>query len=212
MNDLSTSASTMTHADAGRLPPGESRLARISRRLANSRLGIGALSFGESTVLPIPLEAIMVPLMVGYPRRAWGIALSALIGCLIGSSLFFALGNLLFEPVVQPLLAHFGMTQSYETTVARLSEGSGYFWAIFLISLGPAPLQLATLGAGASEQSFFIFLLAIAMSRAIRYFGTALACALLGERVRRYHLPKWVLFGGSLLFLAVCWGVFALLV
>lgn len=201
-------------SDPAVLAPGgegkdESGFSRASRRLANSELGVGALSFGESTVVPIPLESILIPLMIAFPKRAWILATSALIGSILGASFFYLLGNLLFEPVVQPLLQRFALEQDYQNVVQQLSNGSEYFWAVFLISLGPAPLQLATLGAGASELSFLVFLVAIVLSRGIRYFGTAILCALLGERIRRYQLPKWVLLVGSLAFLAVCWLVFA---
>ena len=201
MQNVSSSDPAVLAPDAERQE--ESAFSRASKRLANSEVGVGALSLGESTVVPVPLEAILIPLMLAFPRRAWWIAGSALVGSILGASLFYLLGNLLFEPVVQPLLQRFGLEQDYQQVVEQMSNGSEFFWAVFLISLGPAPLQLATLGAGASELSFTVFLVAIVLSRGIRYFGTALLCALLGERIRRYHLPKWVLLLASLVFLAV---------
>ncbi len=186
-------------------------VSRGSERLANSRVGVGVLSMGESTVVPIPLEAIIMPLMIAWPRRAWSIAAAALVGCLIGSSIFYVLGNLLFEPVVQPLLDRFGLQQSYESTLNELSQG-GYFWAVFMISLGPAPLQLATLGAGASELGFPTFFAAILVSRSIRYLGLALLCNLLGERIRRYRFPRWATFTFAFAFLVAFWLVFSFLI
>lgn len=37
-------------------------------RLARHRSGLAALSFAESTVIPIPLQTIVAPLMVGHPK------------------------------------------------------------------------------------------------------------------------------------------------
>lgn len=188
----------------------EHPLGRLSRRLAGSNVGIALLSAGESTVVPIPLEAVIVPLMVGYPRRAWAIATAALVGCLIGASLFYLVGQLLFEPVVAPLLDALSLRQTYDETLNGLSS-TGYFWAVFLISVGPAPLQLATLGAGATDAAFAPFLAAVALSRSIRYLGLALICNLLGERIRRFNIPRWVTVSVGVVGLLALWIAMSLL-
>ncbi|WP_420392050.1 YqaA family protein [Acuticoccus sp.] len=180
-------------------------LHRATQRLAHSNVGVGLLSMGESTVVPIPLEAVIVPLMVAYPRRAWAIAVAALVGCLIGATLFYYVGHLLFEPVVAPLLDALSLRQSYEEALAEIS-GSGYFWAVFLVSVGPVPLQLATLGAGATDAGYAVFISAIAVSRAIRYLGLALLCNLLGQRVQRLNVPRWVTITGGIAFLLAVWA------
>ena len=61
-------------------------------RLARHRSGLAALSFAESTVVPLPLEVVVVPLMIGAPRRALTIALVIWLGCLAGASPFISLG------------------------------------------------------------------------------------------------------------------------
>ncbi|UOM33055.1 YqaA family protein [Acuticoccus sp. I52.16.1] len=205
------SASDPVAVDRRAAQPDDNAFSRVSQRLAHSEVGVTALSLGESTVVPIPLEAVILPLMLAWPRRSWAIATAALVGALIGASLFYAVGNLLFEPVVQPLLQRFGLEATYQSTLDDLSQG-GYFWTVFLISVGPAPLQLATLGAGASELGFLTFFAAITASRAIRYFGLALLCRLLGERIKRYRVPKWVTLLASLAFLVAFWLVFSFLV
>ncbi len=73
-------------------------------RLSGNKRGLAALSFAESKVVPIPLETIVVPLMVGHPRRALRIALVVWMGCLVGAALFYGVGLLLADPVVHPVL------------------------------------------------------------------------------------------------------------
>lgn len=180
---------------------------RWSAKLARSKLGVALLSVGESTVVPIPLETILLPVMVAWPRRAIPIALAATAGAIVGAALFYMVGYLLYEPVVEPALRALGAEADYERAVERLS-GEGFFWTVFMISLGPAPLQLATLGAGASGMNIFSFLAAIATSRAIRYVGMAVLCHLLGERIQRYRLPTWVIIVSTLAFIALMWAVF----
>jgi len=46
--------------------------------------GITIASFLESTIVPIPLEAVMVPLMQAQREKLWLIALMATLGCVVG--------------------------------------------------------------------------------------------------------------------------------
>jgi len=47
--------------------------------------GITVASFLESTIVPIPLEAVMVPLMQARREKLWLIALMGTLGCVIGA-------------------------------------------------------------------------------------------------------------------------------
>jgi membrane protein YqaA with SNARE-associated domain len=136
-----------------------------SRRLALA-------SFLESTVVPIPLETVVAPLMAAHPGRAYRIAVAILIGCLVGALLFYLVAQWLYDPVVAPALDLLGLQDSFERARDRMSSGN-LFWAVFLVSVTPVPFQLATLGAGATGGSLISFMLAVTMSRAIRYFGLA---------------------------------------
>jgi membrane protein YqaA with SNARE-associated domain len=158
-------------------------------RLARHRSGLAALSFAESTVVPIPLETVVAPLMVGHHRHAATIALSIWLGCLAGAALFYGVGLWLFDPLVRPVLDRLDLTGDFETLTTEL-DGGGLFWTVFLVSFSPAPMQLATLGAGAVEGGFAPFLAAIAASRGIRYFGLALLARILGPRVAELEIPK----------------------
>jgi len=157
-------------------------------RLARHRTGLAALSFAESTVVPIPLETIVAPLMVGRHRQSVTIATAIWIGCLIGASLFYFIGLWLSDPVVRPVLEFLGLLDGFEELSKEL-EGSGLFWTVFLVSFSPAPMQFATLGAGATQGNFFIFLAAIAASRGLRYFGLAILARIFGPKIAEFNIP-----------------------
>jgi membrane protein YqaA with SNARE-associated domain len=178
-------------------------------RLSRHRTGLAAMSFAESTVVPIPLETVVVPLMVGHPRRALGIALAIWIGCLVGALAFFFIGSTLVDPVVLPVLEWLGLAEEFEQTTDRLGSG-GLFWAVFLVSFSPAPMQLATLGAGAAGGNVLVFLAAIALSRGLRYFGLAILAQFLGERIAHLDVPKRVLIPAMMIGLLAIWGLFQL--
>ncbi|RED12983.1 YqaA family protein [Pontivivens insulae] len=169
------------------------------------RRKLALASFLESTIVPIPLEILVAPLMVANPKRAWSIAVVIWLGCLVGATLFYALGALLYEPFIAPLLTWLGLAEALAGMEARLSE-RGAFVALFLVSVTPVPFQIATLGAGAFGVNFFIFIAAIASSRGLRYFGLALLARLLGDRLTEaLSKPLWKVsaaIGG----LAVLWA------
>lgn len=173
-----------------------------TRRLVSEDAGLralGAASFLESTIVPIPLETLVAPLMAAHPRRAYSVATAILIGCLIGALLFYLLASWLFDPVVAPALAWLGLDESFAEARAHL-EGRSFFWAVFLVSVTPLPFQLATLGAGAVGGNAAIFMAAVASSRAIRYFGLAVLARLFGERALRLAGSRTrLVIGGALL-------------
>lgn len=165
--------------------------------LAERRRGIAALSALEATVLPIPLEAVLVPLMIAQPMRALSVGLWALLGCMIGSALFFVAGAYLADPVILPALEWMGMSDEFAQMQDRLQEGS-FFLAIFLIAISPTPMQLATLGAGVVGVPWLPFLLAVAASRGLRYLGLGALAHLLGPKLQDLRIPLWALLAPAL--------------
>ncbi|MGF1551734.1 MAG: YqaA family protein [Paracoccaceae bacterium] len=160
-------------------------LDRVSDALVHEEAGkrrLALASFLESTIVPIPLETLVVPLMVANPERAWRIAHAIFAGCLVGALMFYVLGNLLYEPVIEPAIETLGLTETFQETRQRLDE-SGLFWAVFLISLAPLPFQLATLGAGTMGENVVVFMAAVALSRGIRYYGLAFLAERFGARI-----------------------------
>lgn len=180
---------------------------RTSNALVRERAGklrLAAASFLESTVVPIPLEVLVIPLMTAHPKRAISIAHAILAGCLVGAFLFYWLGRVLFDPVVAPALDGLGLMETYRTAEVRLA-GENLFWAILLVSLSPVPFQLATLSAGALGANPLTFILAVAASRAIRYYGLALLAAIFGERILSLAGGKRQLMIGFVLLLLTGW-------
>lgn len=187
----------------------KSRTKDWTARLARHRTGLAALSFAESTVVPIPLETIVVPLMVGQHRHSMTIAFSIWVGCLLGASLFYFVGLWLAEPLVQPAVELLGLTDDFRDMERKLQD-EGLFWVVFLVSFSPAPMQFATLGAGAVQGNFLIFISAIAASRGLRYFGLALLARLFGPKVADMNIPRGRLVLGLIVLFAAGWGLWQL--
>jgi len=152
--------------------------------------GITLASFLESTIVPIPLEAVMVPLMQARRESLWQIALMATVGCVIGAIFGYALGYYLFDMVGQWLIDTFFSQQQFEN-VKQQMQNQG-FWFVMTLGIAPIPFQVAMLAAGATKYSLLLFLLATVIARSIRYFGLAVVVYYAGDRaeqlIRRYKM------------------------
>jgi membrane protein YqaA with SNARE-associated domain len=134
---------------------------------------LGALSFAEASVFPIPPDPLLMALCLGAPKRslrfaAWGTAASVtggIVGYLLGWGAWILVGDffLAWVPGVTPE-AFAGVQALYDRWD---------FWAVFLAGLTPIPYKVFTLSAGAFAIQFPIFVAASVLSRGLRFFLVA---------------------------------------
>ncbi|MGS0536326.1 YqaA family protein [Pseudoalteromonas sp. SaAl2] len=167
--------------------------------------GITVASFLESTIVPIPLEAVMVPLMQARREKLWFIALMATIGCIIGAVFGYAMGYYLFDLIGDWVINSFSSAEQFETVKQKMQEQG--FWFVMTLGIVPIPFQIAMLAAGATKYSLALFLLATTVARSIRYFGLALVVYYAGdkaEKVIKKHKTK-ALIGITAMVLIAWW-------
>lgn len=164
------------------------RLARIKTlaiRLIYSRhafWGLGIASFLESILIPIPLEAVLIPLMQARRRQIFLLSTIALLGCLAGATVGYVVGYFVFDAVGQQLVEMVSTPEQFEHVRLRMEEDG--FWFIVSVGVIPIPFQIAMLAAGATSYSFSLFILASALSRAIRYYGLGLLVLIAGNHAQ----------------------------
>ena len=166
---------------------------RVSNRTADLReqvktwargrwaLPIAALlGFLENTIILFAMEPLFLPIMISRGRRAWTVAAALLLGNVLGGVAMYSLGYWLAEPLIEPLIQSAGLQDLYETNMEDLEENG--FIAIFLVGVTFIPFQVGAAAAGATAYSFPLFLVAITISRAIRYFALAALVWAVGSR------------------------------
>ncbi|WP_372763207.1 YqaA family protein, partial [Pseudoalteromonas sp.] len=84
--------------------------------------GITVASFLESTIVPIPLEAVLVPLMQARREKLWLIALMATLGCLVGALFGYALGYYLFDLLGDWLISHFSSAEQFDNVKQQMQS------------------------------------------------------------------------------------------
>lgn len=167
--------------------------------------GITIASFLESTIVPIPLEAVMVPLMQARREKLWLIALMATIGCIFGALVGYALGYYLFDLIGDWVINTFSNPEQFENVKQKMQDQG--FWFVLSLGIVPIPFQIAMLAAGATKYSLWLFLLATTIARSIRYFGLALVvyyCGDQAERMIKKHKTKVLIFI-SIIVLSAWW-------
>lgn len=145
--------------------------------------GIGTASFLESTIVPIPLEALLVPLMQKRRDKLWLIASITTFGCILGALAGYTVGYFIFDLSREFIMLHI----TSESQFAKFEDAmaTNGFWFVFSTGVTPVPLQIATLAAGVSQYSLVLFTIAVAMSRVVRYFGIAIIVYYFGDKTEK---------------------------
>jgi membrane protein YqaA with SNARE-associated domain len=169
----------------------------------NALLALAAVSFAESSFFPIPPDAMIVPMVLARPDRAWRIALVATVASVLGGALGYAIGYYLFETLGQSLIQLYGYQAKFEAFKQAYNEWG--LWIILIKGLTPIPYKLVTIASGAAAFDFPIFMLASIATRGLRFFLVAALLRRFGEPIRDFVERRLTLVATAFL-LAVVGG------
>ena len=150
--------------------------------------GIAGASFLETTIVPIPIELLITPVMAASRRRGFMVATVTLIGSVAGAIGLYFLAWALFDDLAQPLIGMMGGQDEFDELQGKFEEGG--FWFVFLVSFMPVPMQIAALAAGAASYPIWLFLIAIIISRGLRYYGLWVLVLAFGAGIARIFADK----------------------
>jgi membrane protein YqaA with SNARE-associated domain len=156
-------------------------------RLAASRGATPALatvSFIESSVFPIPPDALLVPMVIADRRKAWWYAFVCTVTSVAGGIAGYFIGLLLFELVGRPVLAFYGYMDRFETFQETYNAWGA--WAVLIAGVTPFPFKVITIASGATQLSLPVFIVASIVARGIRFFAVAGLLYLFGPPIRRF--------------------------
>lgn len=158
---------------------------RLSRLAAGRRglWGIALASFMETTIIPVPIEILIAPIMAASRTRGFMIATVTLAGSVAGALVLYLLAYLVFDNLAQPLIDVVGGQAQFDDIQTKFENGG--FWVVFAISIAPVPMQIAALAAGAAAYPIWLFFIAIGVSRAVRYYGLWLLVLGFGAGIAR---------------------------
>ena len=143
---------------------------------------LAAISFAESSFFPIPPDALLVPMVLAQPRRAWFFALICTIASVTGGALGYYIGYAVFDQLARPVLDFYGYTAKFEAFQALYAQWG--LWVILIKGLTPIPYKIVTIASGAAHFDFLVFMLASAVTRGARFFLVAALLHFWGDAVR----------------------------
>ncbi len=132
---------------------------------------LSVLTFAESVFFPIPPDVLLAPMVLAKPEKAWQFASLTTVSSILGGTVGYLLGYLMFEPWIQPLIHEFGYQHRFDTAMAWFSEWG--VWVVFVAGFSPIPYKLFTVSAGFLQMAFLPFLLISAIGRGLRFFLVA---------------------------------------
>ena len=150
----------------------------------NAAWWLGLIAFAESSFFPIPPDALLVPMALARPRRAWHYAAICTLASVAGGALGYLIGYAVFDQVARPILHLYGYGDAYAAFQAKFQEYG--LWIILIKGLTPIPYKIVTIAAGAARFDFAMFMLASVLTRGLRFFLVATLLHFFGDAVRDF--------------------------
>ena len=145
---------------------------------------LAIVAFVESSVFPIPPDALMIPMIIAAPRRAFVIAGVATASSVLGGMLGYAIGWGLFDSVGRPVLEFYGKAAYFDDFAQRYNEWGA--WMVLVAGLTPFPYKVITILSGATGLSLPVFVVASVLARAGRFFLVAALLRVFGAPIRDF--------------------------
>lgn len=157
-------------------------LRQAARRHAMSVLA--GVSFVESSVFPIPPDALIVPMILADRTRAWRVALVATVFSVLGGLAGYAIGFFLFETVGAWVLDLYGYTEKFAEFAARYNAWGA--WIVFIAGVTPFPYKVITIASGATALDPVTFVVASVLARGLRFYVEAALLWRFGPPIRDF--------------------------
>ncbi len=146
--------------------------------------GLGAVSFTESSVFPIPPDAMLVPMALARPERAYFYALITTLTSVAGGLLGYMIGALLYESVGLWVIELYGLEDKAASFRALFSEHG--HWTIMIAGFTPIPYKLITITSGFASYDIWMFMLLSLLTRGARFFLLAALLYKFGDWIRDF--------------------------
>lgn len=156
---------------------------------------LSGVSFAESSFFPIPPDAMLVPMCLARPDRAYFYAFICTLSSVLGGLAGYAIGYLLYDTVGKWVIDLYGYGAKSDAFRAAYAEWG--HWVILIKGLTPIPYKLVTISAGFAEYNLFWFTVLSLITRGARFYLIAFLLHRWGEPAREFIEKRleWVALG-----------------
>jgi membrane protein YqaA with SNARE-associated domain len=163
---------------------------------ANTPHGAAALfllAFAESSIFPIPPDALLIALVLGAQIKAFRFAAICTLGSILGALAGYGLGHFLwwtpsneFTGIAQFFFNNIpGFTVEAFNNIQKMYDEYN-FWIVFTAGFTPIPYKLITISSGAFNINMAIFIIASIISRGARFFLVAFLIWKFGPQIKSF--------------------------
>lgn len=145
---------------------------------------LAIVAFAESSFFPIPPHALILPMVIAAPDRAWLIAGVATLASVAGGAFGYMLGAVFWESLGSQISEAYGMTARMDEFKAFYAENG--IWAVLIGGLTPFPYKVITILSGLVGLNFWTFMLASVVSRGTIFCLIAGLLWKFGEPIREF--------------------------
>ncbi len=131
-------------------------------------LWLALVSFAESSFFPLPPDALLVPMALARPHRAYYFATICTAASVLGGMLGYFIGYGFYEQIAEPLIRFYHYDAAAQAFVERFREYG--LWVILIKGLTPIPYKIVTITSGMAQFNFGVFVLASIATRGARFF------------------------------------------
>ena len=143
-----------------------------------------AISFAESSFLPIAPDVMLLPMVLADRKRAFLLAAWCTFASVLGGMFGYAIGALLYDSLGQWVIRAYGYGESLEAFRAAYAEWGA--WIILIKGVTPIPYKLVTIASGFAGYNFAMFVLLSAITRGARFGLVAGLIYWFGEPIRDF--------------------------
>ncbi len=154
---------------------------------------MGIVSFVESSFFPIPPDAMLVPMSIARPDKAYFYATVCTVTSVAGGVLGYLIGSLLYDSVGLWLITLYGYGNKVEAFRESYAQWGG--WIILLKGVTPIPYKIVTIASGFAGYNLFMFVVLSCVARGMRFYLLAFLLHRYGAQARAVieeRLGFWV--------------------
>jgi membrane protein YqaA with SNARE-associated domain len=143
---------------------------------------LGTVSFAESSFFPVPPDAMLIPMALARPDKAWFYATVCTLASVAGGVLGYLIGAWLYDSVGLWLIGLYG----YGSKVEAFREAYAHWGSLVILIKGltPIPYKLVTITSGFAGYNFLLFVVLSLVTRGIRFYALAFLLNRYGDRAR----------------------------
>ena len=145
---------------------------------------LAIIAFLESSIFPIPPDAMLVPMVLARPERAWRYVAIATAASVVGGIAGYAIGFYLYETLGAWIVELYGLAGKADAF--RQSYQEWGLWIILIKGLTPIPYKLVTIASGLAGFDLSVFIAASIVTRGARFALVAVLLYFFGNPIRTF--------------------------